>query len=163
VEQQKLPHLRALVVDDSRVMRGMVMQTLRGIEVADFEFTEASSGSEALGKFDPDAIDIIFVDWNMPEMDGVEFAHQIRSTGWANHVPVVMITSETGDEKRKAAFDKARITCYITKPFTPEEIAEKVGPLVAKLEEKRSGGKSAASPAPAAASKGGFFSKLIGG
>jgi two-component system chemotaxis response regulator CheY len=162
--ENELVSLRALVVDDSRVMRNMVMQTLNQSEIANFEYTEAGSGQEAMGQFDADKTDIIFVDWNMPGMNGIEFAREVRAMQWANHIPIVMITSETGSEKMQNAYDKARITCYVTKPFTVDEIREKVGPVIAELQKKRE--KSAAPPvkpaAPAPAKQGGgFFSKLL--
>jgi two-component system chemotaxis response regulator CheY len=160
--QEDLITLRALVIDDSRVMRNMVMQTLRKAELADFEFTEASSGQEGIEKFDPEKIDIIFADWNMPGMDGIEFARYVRSIGWASHIPVIMITSESGEDKQKSAFDQARITCYITKPFTVEDLHEKIAPIIAKIQEKHDEPK-ATTPAPAAKpAGGGFFSKLLG-
>lgn len=156
-----------MVIDDSRVMRNMVMQTLKSAEIAEFEFDESGSGSEAIGKFDADATDIIFVDWNMPGMNGIEFAREVRAMKWANHIPIVMITSETGQEKQQNAYDKARITCYVTKPFTVEEIREKVGPVIEELKSKRAAKTAApAAPKPAAPaapkpSGGGFFSKLL--
>lgn len=160
-----LVSLNALVVDDSRVMRNMVMQTLQQARLANFTFEEAGSGNEALGKFDADTIDIIFVDWNMPGMNGIEFAREIRAMSWAQHIPIVMITSETGQEKQQNAYDKARITCYVTKPFTVEEIRFQVSQVIQDLLKKRN--KTAASapadakPAAPAAKQGGFFSKLL--
>jgi two-component system chemotaxis response regulator CheY len=159
-ENELIP-LRALVIDDSRVMRNMVMQALGVAELAAFEFTEAGNGSEGIDKFDADTTDIIFVDWNMPGMNGIEFARQIRSMHWANHIPIIMITSETGTDKQQSAYDKARISCYVTKPFTTEELQEKVGPVIDGLKKRRE--KSApAAAAPAAPKAGGFFSKLRG-
>ncbi|MBS1792370.1 MAG: response regulator [Acidobacteria bacterium] len=163
--EKQLISLNAMVIDDSRVMRNMVMQTLQQAEVANFVFDEAGSGSEAIGKFDADKTDIIFVDWNMPGMNGIEFAREIRAMKWANHIPIVMITSESGQEKQQNAYDKARITCYVTKPFTVDEIREKVGPVIEDLQKKRD---RTAAPAPAKAAPpppkqgGGFFSKLLG-
>lgn len=160
-ETTELISLDALVIDDSRVMRNMVMQALQQAELANFEFTEAGNGQEALDKFDADKTDIIFVDWNMPGMNGIEFARQVRSMSWANHIPIIMITSETGSEKQQNAYDKARITCYVTKPFTPEELREKIGPVIESLAQKRQ--KTAPQPAaPVAPAKtGGFFTKLL--
>lgn len=164
--EKQLVSLNALVIDDSRVMRSMVMQTLQQAELAAFEFSEAGSGSEAMGNFDADKVDIIFVDWNMPGMNGIEFAREVRAMGWAHHIPIVMITSESGQEKQQSAYDKARITCYVTKPFTVDEIREKVGPVVEELLKKRSKPAApAVAPKPAApapAKQGGFFSKLLG-
>lgn len=163
MEEPKIT-LRALVIDDSRVMRGMVMQTLRQTEIADFEFSEASSGNEALDKFDAETTEIIFCDWNMPGMNGIEFARQIRSMPWAKHIPVVMITSESADGKQQEAFNQARITCYITKPFTADEIREKLVPIIDGLSKKNDQAKPAVAnkPTPPKPS-GGFFTKLMGG
>lgn len=69
--------IKALVVDDSRIMRGMVKENLKKTELAEFEFTEAGDGAAAIDIFDPDKVDIIFVDWNMPKMNGIEFARQL--------------------------------------------------------------------------------------
>lgn len=154
-------NLRALIVDDSRVMRNMVMETLRKTQLAEFEFTEAGSGSEAMDKLE-DSIDIIFADWNMPGMNGIEFARYVRTTGWARHIPVIMITSESGDGKQQAAFDQARITCYITKPFTVDIMKEKVSPVLEEMMKKREAAGHPASAAKPQAGNG-FFSKLLGG
>ena len=63
--------LKALVVDDSGVMRKMVMKALTDAKLVTFEFVEAVDGRDALTKFDPKQIDIAFVDWNMPNMTGI--------------------------------------------------------------------------------------------
>lgn len=154
-----------MVIDDSRVMRTMVIQTLIQSEIAIFTFDEAGSGSEAIGKFDADKVDIVFVDWNMPGMDGIEFAREVRAMAWATHIPIIMITSESGSEKQQNAYDKARITCYVTKPFTVGEIRDKVGPVIEELILKRA---KTASPGPAKTTgaappktSGGFFCKLL--
>jgi two-component system chemotaxis response regulator CheY len=158
--------IRALVVDDSRVMRGMVKENLKKTELAEFEFVEANDGAEAIDVFDPDRIDIVFADWNMPKLNGIEFARHVRSLGYASHIPVVMITSESAEGRQEAAYEEARITCYITKPFTMEQIKEKVSPLIEKIGQRRESAKSpAASGAAKPAAKpagGGFFSKLLG-
>lgn len=163
MEGEKLT-IRALVIDDSKIMRGMVKENLRKTELAEFEFTEAGDGSEAIDIFDPDRIDIVFVDWNMPKMNGIEFARHVRSLGYANHVPVVMITSESAEGRSEEAFDAARITCYITKPFTMEQVKEKVSPVIDKIAQHRQAAKAPATAAikpTAAKPSGGFFSKLL--
>lgn len=155
--------LRALVIDDSRIMRNMVKDNLRKTELAEFEFTEAGNGSEAIDVFDPDKIDIVFVDWNMPKMNGIEFARHVRSLGYANHVPVVMITSESAEGRQESAYESARITCYITKPFTLEQVKEKVAPVIEKLSQRQhTAPPQAPASAPALKASGGFFSKLMG-
>ena len=160
--EEELIALNALVIDDSRVMRSMVIQSLKQTELAAFEFSEAENGSDAMGKLDEKTFDIIFCDWNMPGMNGIEFARHVRQTPWIKHIPVIMITSETGDAKQKDAYDEARITCYITKPFTVESIKEKIAPVIEELAKKsQQAQKSAPAAAVAAKPAGGFFSKLL--
>lgn len=156
--ENDLIHLKALVVDDSRIMRSMVMKSLQETHLAEFEFTEAGSGSEAMDVFDADKHDIVFADWNMPGMNGIEFAKQLRSMSWASHIPVIMVTSESGEGKQQDAFDKARITCYITKPFTVAELHAKIEPIIEKLRKKNEGKSGQTS---ADKQGGGFFSKLL--
>ena len=101
---------------------------------------------------------------NMPKMNGIEFARHVRSLGYASHIPVIMITSESAEGRSDEAFDAARITCYITKPFTLDQIKEKVGPVIEKIVPQRHGGKASApvtGNAAAAKPAGSFFSKLI--
>ncbi len=161
MSENELIPLRALVIDDSRVMRTMIMHELYHANLAEFEFREAESGYEAMGKFDVDNTDIIFVDWNMPGMNGVEFARQIRSMHWANHVPIIMITSETGADKQQNAYDKARITCYVTKPFTNEELKEKIGPVIDDVRKRREKAVPVGNTPPPRPKSGGFFTKLL--
>jgi two-component system chemotaxis response regulator CheY len=151
--------LRALVVDDSRIMRNMVMNTLRQTQLADFVFTEAADGGDAMSKFDPKLIDIVFLDWNMPNLNGIEFARHARSLRWARHIPVVMITSESATGRQEKAYEEARITCYITKPFTPDTMRYKLVPVIAALVKTL----DEATNQPESKSSGGFFSKLVRG
>ncbi len=147
--------VKALVIDDSRVMRNMVMQSLRQSGLADFEFTEAEDGADGLGKFNPKNTDIIFVDWNMPRMTGIDFVRKVRGNQNAAHVPIVMVTSEKSVGKIEDALDQAGADAYITKPFTSDILKKELDRIIARVGE----GKSAA---PAAKPGGGFFSKLLG-
>jgi two-component system chemotaxis response regulator CheY len=143
--------LRALVIDDSRVMRNMVMESLRRTQLADFEFTEAEDGADAVTKFNPKSTDIVFVDWNMPKMSGIEFVRKIRNTHKNCDVPIIMVTSEKTMGKVEEALDHAGANAYIAKPFTIEYMQKKISPIVNELEAK--GG----------AKQGkGFFGKLMG-
>ncbi len=144
--------LTALVIDDSRVMRNMVMQALQKAHLATFKFIEAQDGADALTKFDPKAIDICFVDWNMPNMTGVEFIKKARSTGGAFEVPMVMVTSERSINKIEEALNAAGADAYICKPFTPEDMQVKLQKVINKVETRKQ---------PAAAANGGFFSNLF--
>ncbi len=123
-------NLTALVVDDSRVMRNMIIQSLQRTEVAEFEYVEAEDGIDALAKFDPKLIDIIFVDINMPRMDGISFVSKVRAMKHGAEVPIIIITSEKTVGKMEAALDIAGANIYICKPFTVEELKWKVAKLL---------------------------------
>src|SRR5262249_21612664 len=110
--------LKALVVDDSGVMRKMVMKSLTEAKLADFEFVEAVDGADALAKFDPNEFHIAFIDWNMPNMTGIDLVRKIRSLEDVVHVGLVMVTSEKTMGKIQEALDEAGADAFISKPFT---------------------------------------------
>jgi two-component system chemotaxis response regulator CheY len=128
--------LNALVIDDSRVMRNMVIQSLNRTKLAEWVFVEASDGADALTKFNPEEIDICFVDWNMPNMTGIDFVKEVRSRGDNDHVPMVMVTSEKSMGKIEEALDSAGANAYICKPFTVEEMEAKLGKIVEEIEAR---------------------------
>ncbi len=143
--------LNALVVDDSGMMRKMVMRSLRESDLAEFIFTEAVDGVDALEKFDPDQTQICFVDWNMPNMSGIDFIKKIRASQ-KRHVPVVMVTTESTVEKVEEALDQAGVDSFIVKPFTTEVLQKKLAPLFEKIAQSQSKKK-----------KGGFFGRIAAG
>ncbi len=124
--------LKALVIDDSRVMRNMVMQSLQKTKLADFTFIEAEDGVDALAKFNPSEIHIAFVDWNMPNMTGVDFVRKVRAMGNADDIPMVMVTSEKSMGKVQEALDEAGADSYLCKPFTVEEMQVKLKKAIDK-------------------------------
>lgn len=125
--------VRALIVDDSSVMRKIVERSLRqaGIELA--EVKEAGNGAEALGALNGGGVDLVLCDINMPVMDGIEFLRQVKGVQAAQNVPIVMITTE-GSESHVVQALSIGARGYIRKPFTPEQVKEHVIPL---LEEKK--------------------------
>ncbi len=145
--------LRALVMDDSRIMRKMVMESLLQTELSEFQFTEAMDGAEGLAKFDSAHFDILFVDWNMPNMSGIDFVRKIRSMPNTAHIPIVMVTSEKTMGKVMDALDNAGANEYICKPFTVEELSRKLKPLIQRIVTK--------SAATKPEKQSGFFSKLV--
>jgi two-component system chemotaxis response regulator CheY len=121
--------LRVLIVDDSSVMRKIVDRSLRqaGLELA--EVFEAGNGVEALARIQESRVDLILSDINMPTMDGLELVRQLQSLENAKGVPIVMITTEAGESHVvQALADGAR--GYIRKPFTPDQIKERIIPLL---------------------------------
>ena len=121
--------LHVLIVDDSSVMRKIVERSLRqaGLELE--EVTEASNGAEALMEVQKATFDLILSDINMPAMDGLEFLRNLANVPSAKSVPVVMITTE-GSEARVVEALSVGARGYIRKPFTPEQVKERVAPLV---------------------------------
>jgi two-component system, chemotaxis family, chemotaxis protein CheY len=146
--------IKALVVDDSRMMRSLVMQSLRIANLGEFEFTEAGDGAEALARFNPKHVDIVFIDWNMPKMTGYEFVRKVRVDRGIENIPIVMITSERSMGKMQDALDKAGADQYITKPFTSSELHQKLEKIIGEISSKTAEGGT---------QKGGFFTRLLCG
>jgi two-component system chemotaxis response regulator CheY len=112
-----MAEVRALIVDDSSVMRKIVERSLRQAGLESLVIFEAGSGIEALQILKSKEVDLILSDINMPSMDGLEFVRQIHSQNLALEVPVVMITTESSEEHVKQAI-QAGANGYIRKPFT---------------------------------------------
>ncbi len=113
---------RALIVDDSRVARAMIVRALNGI----YSITQAGSaeeGLEALTGSEPFAL--LVVDWNMPGMTGVEFVRQLRTSGGYPDLKILMITTEVHAEAMGDAMD-AGVDEYLMKPFVREAVLEKL-------------------------------------
>ena len=115
-------YLRALVADDSSVARRLLIGVLQHESGFD-EIVQAADGSEALEKAGEEKYDLILLDWNMPEMLGIDVLRKIRETDVST--PVIMVTSEVEKARVAEAFD-AGATNYIVKPFTPEIVAKKI-------------------------------------
>jgi two-component system chemotaxis response regulator CheY len=121
--------LKVLIVDDSSVMRKIVERALRQAGLDLTEVLEASNGAEALAAVQKGPLDMIFSDINMPVMDGLEFLKNLAGIDSAKGVPVVMITTE-GSEARVVEALSAGAKGYLRKPFTPEQVKERIAPLL---------------------------------
>jgi two-component system chemotaxis response regulator CheY len=121
--------LRALIVDDSSVMRKIVERSLRQAGLDLTKVFEAGNGAEALGILAENQVDLILCDINMPVMDGLEFIKQLPGVPNAKDVPVVMITTE-GSEAHVVQALSSGARGYIRKPFTPDQVKEHVVPLL---------------------------------
>jgi two-component system, chemotaxis family, chemotaxis protein CheY len=121
--------IRALIVDDSSVMRKIIERSLRqaGLELSCV--LEAGNGAEALAVVQESAVDLILSDINMPVMDGIEFVRQLNATGATERIPVVMITTE-GSESNVIQALSLGAKGYIRKPFTPDQVKEHVLPML---------------------------------
>src|SRR5260370_36896045 len=117
--------IRALIIDDSSVMRKIVERSLRqaGIELT--QVFEAGNGAEALGVLKENQVDLILCDINMPVMDGLELIKQLPGVANAKDGPVVMITTE-GSETHVVQALSCGADGYNRKPFTREQVREQV-------------------------------------
>jgi two-component system chemotaxis response regulator CheY len=119
--------IRVLVTDDSRVMRQIVIRTLRQAGY-DWEVREAADGAEALEAIRADEPDVVLSDWNMPNMNGIDLLNQLRAEGYAT--PFGFVTSEGSPEMRATA-EAAGALFLIAKPFTPDAFREVIDPVLA--------------------------------
>ena len=125
--------VRALIVDDSSVMRKIVERSLRQAGLESLAVFEAGSGVEGLELLRSQKVDIILSDINMPLMDGLEFVRQLKLQKVADGTPIVMITTESSEEHVKQAI-LSGAQGYIRKPFTAEQVKERVLPLLAAVQ-----------------------------
>ena len=121
--------IRALIVDDSSVMRKIIERSLRQAGLESLVVIEAGNGNEGLELLKTKEVDIIISDINMPSMDGLEFVRQIRAQKLAAGVPIVMITTESSEAHVKQAIE-AGAKGYIRKPFTSDQVKQRVLPLL---------------------------------
>ncbi len=124
-----MSQIRALIVDDSSVMRKIVERSLRQAGLDLCSVMEAGNGAEALGILDANPVDLILSDINMPVMDGLEFVRQLQTVAKLRGVPVVMITTE-GSESNVVQALSLGAKGYIRKPFTPDQVKEHVLPVL---------------------------------
>ncbi len=104
----------ALVVDDSRAMRSIIKNI---IKTEGFTFVEAGHGLEALAVLETGEVpDLALVDWNMPEMNGLEFVQAVRANERFNTMKILMVTTETEFEYMSRALE-AGANEYLMKPF----------------------------------------------
>lgn len=126
--------MRAIVIDDSRAMRGILKRILlhRGFEVS--EAPDGQAALTALASMTPP--ELALVDWNMPNMNGLEFIRAIRKDEAFGAMKIMMVTTEVEMHQVTAALE-AGATEYVMKPFTEEAFCEKLATL--GLEDAKSG------------------------
>ena len=110
--------MRVLTVDDSHTILAMLHHTLSN---AGFEVLQAEDGQMGLEVLAGETVDIVITDINMPVMDGIEFIRQVRARGTHASLPILILTTETSQDKR----DQGRAaggTGWIVKPFDPEKL-----------------------------------------
>jgi len=124
--------IRVMIVDDFEGMRKLIEQCLRAAGLQIDEVLEAENGREALLALRETPVDLILCDINMPKMDGLELLKNLRQSPMTKDTPVVMVSGD-GAESRVVAALKAGAGGYIRKPFSPEQVKERVLPLLGNL------------------------------
>jgi len=119
-----------LIVDDSRTMRMIQRNILQAMGFNDT--LEAEDGVDALDKLNSNDIDLVLMDWNMPNKSGLDTLKEMKLSKALKNIPVIMSTSESEKSKVSEAIS-AGAANYITKPFKPEVFNEKIKSELAKL------------------------------
>lgn len=113
--------MKALVVDDSAVMRKILIGALSRAKITDVD--QAADGAEAVAAVSKADYSLVLMDWNMPNMLGIDAVRAIRAQG--KTVPIIMVTTEA-EKSRVIEALKAGANNYIIKPFEPDAIVEKI-------------------------------------
>jgi len=119
--------VKILLVDDSRTIRSIQKNVLKQLGYTDI--LEAEDGVQALKIFNETVPDLMLVDWNMPNMDGITLVRKIREIN--KTVPMMMCTTEA-EKSRVLDAVKAGVNNYIVKPFSVESLSEKINQTLAK-------------------------------
>jgi len=113
---------QVLIIDDSATLRKIVHQALG---IFDFDIYEAEGATEAYGHLEAHPMDLILLDWHMPEMDGYDLFLELQDNPDYKDIPVIMLTAEDRKESMLKAI-RSGIRHYLTKPFTHEDLLARV-------------------------------------
>ncbi len=135
--------LNVLVVDDSAVMRGIIIKTLRMSGLSLSEIHQAANGEEGLKMLDQHWVDLAMVDINMPVMNGEEMLDRVRSNPDTANLPVLVISTESSETRIESLAQKG--ASFVHKPFTPEILRAKIIEMTGVSNEPESGAHPASS------------------
>ncbi|MDR1389667.1 MAG: response regulator [Treponema sp.] len=116
-----------MVVDDSRIMRNIVKNTFSELKIP-CQFVEAGNGKDALLMLQNQTVNLVLLDWNMPELSGLDFLKQVRAMEQYKELPIIMVTSESAKYNVIEAL-KNGATDYIVKPVNEKIFTEKLSKI----------------------------------
>ena len=116
-----------MVVDDSRIMRNIVKNTFIELKII-CDFIEATNGREALQQLQNHTVHLVLLDWNMPELSGLDFLKKVRAMDQYKNLPIIMVTSESAKYNVIEAL-KSGATDYIIKPVNEKKFIEKISKI----------------------------------
>ncbi len=120
--------MRIRLVDDSKTMRNIQKSVLT--QLGHTHVQEACDGQDALSKVGAFKPDLLLVDWNMPNMDGLSFVKAFRQTNQST--PIIMVTTEA-EKSRVIDAIKAGVNNYVVKPFTPDLLSQRIQETMATV------------------------------
>jgi len=117
--------MKALVADDSGIMRKIVARSLRAVGIDDI--LEAANGNEAAEAFQANSPDLLLIDWDMPGMSGLELVRAVRASG--SKVPIIMLATDSQRGHVLSAI-QAGVNDYVAKPFESHYLRAKLDKFV---------------------------------
>jgi len=120
--------MRIMLIDDSKTMRNIQKAVL--LQLGHKEVLEACDGQDALSKVAAFKPELLLVDWNMPNMDGLTFVKTFRQSN--KTTPIIMVTSEA-ERPRVIEAIKAGVNNYVVKPFTPDLLSQRINETLTRL------------------------------
>jgi two-component system chemotaxis response regulator CheY len=121
--------MKILLVDDSNTMRRIERNALERLGLTDVQ--EAHDGAEAVAMVAGTAFDLVLMDWNMPNLTGIEALKKMKANPAVKTPPVIMVTSEA-EKNRIVEAIQAGASDYVIKPFEPETLQKKIEGVMAK-------------------------------
>ncbi|HAO93004.1 MAG: two-component system response regulator [Deltaproteobacteria bacterium GWC2_56_8] len=116
-----------MVIDDSASIRQVMNLTLKK---AGYDVIEACDGQDAISKLQGQKINLMICDVNMPNMDGISFLKNVKTSASYRFTPVIMLTTESQEGKKQEG-KTAGAKAWVVKPFKPEQMLEAISKLIA--------------------------------
>lgn len=127
--------INILVIDDSAVMRAMIIKSMKMSGLPIGEIYQAGNGREGLESLEENWVDLVVVDINMPVMNGEEMIDNMKSNPEFENMPIVVISTEGSEARLERLREKG--ASFIHKPFTPEIIRDTIKDLLGLADDNK--------------------------